>query len=393
VASTGRWWRAADLAVLAGLVVLGSLLLVPAYGSAAPVVAAAVGAGVPAVVFAVLQRWSLPGALAVPLIPLGVMLLGALVVAPRDRVLGVLPSADAVAVLVRGSVDGWRDLLTVATPTGVTGSLLVPPLLIAAVGATAAGVLVGTRRPATALAGPAATTVAFAIFGDVVVDPWTVVVVGAGLLVAGLSWVVWIGGRAARRAERAAAGQLAQVVDNLRLPLADGAALRAALVRRIRKRRQAGRVLLLVIRHDKHILDQRPALVVARDSHAGAVGPQPDNGPVELRINSGQVQRFGQTLAQQAHRPQLVGPPLHLVEQGRTVQRACCRVGDAFQQAQLVGLDRQPRAHGQQAAHLAVGSHGHCRQRAVTARKIEPLQLGRVQLGRRQRFRLRQRLQ
>ena len=210
IAGAGRWWRAADLAVLAGLVVLGSLLLVPAYGSVAPVVAAAVGAAVPAVVFAVLQRWSLPGWLAAPAIPLGVLVLGAVVVAPQDRILGVLPSPDAVAVLVRGSVDGWRDLLTVATPTGVTGALLVPPLLIAAAGATLAGVLVGTRRPALAVVGPAAAAVGFALFGDVTVSPGTVVMVGAGLLVAGLGWVAWIGGRAARRAERAAAAQLAQ---------------------------------------------------------------------------------------------------------------------------------------------------------------------------------------
>ena len=54
-AGAGRWWRAADLAVLAALVVVGSLLLVPAYGSGAPVVAAAVGAAVPAIVFAVLR--------------------------------------------------------------------------------------------------------------------------------------------------------------------------------------------------------------------------------------------------------------------------------------------------------------------------------------------------
>ena len=226
-AGTGRWWRAADLAVLAGLVVLGSLLLVPAYGSAAPMVAAAVGAAVPAAVLAVVQRWSLPGALAVPLIPLGVLVLGALVVAPRDRTLAVLPTPDAVAVLVRGSINGWRDLLTVATPTGVTGALLVPPLLIAAIAMTTAGVLVATRRPAVALAGPAGAAVTFALFGDVGVAPGMVVVVGAGLLVGGLSWVVWIGDRAARRAERVAAGQLAQD----RVAGADGAlGLRRAVV-------------------------------------------------------------------------------------------------------------------------------------------------------------------
>lgn len=219
LAGAGRWWHAADLALLAGLVVLASTLLVPAYGSAAPVVAAAVGAAVPAAVFAALRRWSLPGWLAVPVIPFGVLLLGALVVAPHERVLGTVPSPTAVAALVRGSVDGWRDLLTVATPTGASGALLAPPLLIAAMAGTLAGVLLGTRRPAAALAGPAAATVAFALFGDVTVSPLTGFLVGAGLLVAGLSWVVWIGTRAARRAERAAAAQLA----HNRVAGADGA--------------------------------------------------------------------------------------------------------------------------------------------------------------------------
>lgn len=235
-AATGRWWRAADLAVLAGLVVLGSILLVPAYGSAAPVVAAATGVLGPAAFFAARDRWSWPGWLGVPLIPLAVWGLGALVVAPADRVLGVLPSADALAVVARGTVDGWRDLLTVATPTGAAGSLLVPPLLLAAGGATLAGVLVDTRRPASALAGPAAATVGFALFGDVQVDPRAVVAVGAGLLAGGLGWAAWIGGRAARRAKRAAAGRLAEnrvagadgVLD-LRRALAAGAIMAVAV--------------------------------------------------------------------------------------------------------------------------------------------------------------------
>ena len=210
LAAAGRWWRPADLAVLAGLIVIGSLVLVPAYGSAAPVVAAAVGAAVPTLVLGIVARWALPRWLAVPLIPSGLVVLGALVIAPRDRVLAVLPAADGIGLVIRGSVDGWRELLTVATPTGVTGGLLVPPLLIAAAGAAVGGVLVGTRRPALALTGPGAAVVAFAVFGDVSADPRVVVAVAAALLTAGLGWVVWIGGRAARRAERAAATHLAQ---------------------------------------------------------------------------------------------------------------------------------------------------------------------------------------
>lgn len=225
-AVTGPWWQAADLAVLAGLIVLGSILLVPAYGSAAPVAAAVAGVLGPAAFFAARDRWSWPGLLGVPLIPLAVVGLGALIVAPADRVLGVLPSADAIGVVVRGAVDGWRDLLTVATPTGTAGSLLVPPLLLAAGGVTLSGILLATRHPAAALAGPASAAVGFALFGDAVVDPRAAAAVGAGLLAGGLGWAAWIGGRAARRAAGAAAGQLAEN----RVSGADGALrLRQAL--------------------------------------------------------------------------------------------------------------------------------------------------------------------
>ncbi len=210
IATSHRWWRAADLAVLTGLIVVGSLLLIPAYGSAAPTVAAAVGAAVPAVVLGILATWSLPRWPAALIIPIGVIVLGALVVAPQRRMLVVLPSAEAVSQVLGGSVDGWRELLTVAPPTGATGGLLVPPLLIGAVGATVGGLLLATRRPALALTGPGAAAVAFALFADVTAEPGLVIAVAATLLVAGLGWVVWIGGRVARRAERAVAAQLAR---------------------------------------------------------------------------------------------------------------------------------------------------------------------------------------
>ncbi len=205
-AGAGGWWPIADLAVLAGLIVLGSLLLVPAYGSAAPVAAAAVGAGVPAMVLAAVRRWSLPRWIAVAAIPLGVLTLGALLVAPRQRVLGVLPSADAVSVVLGGVLDGWRDLLTVATPTGAAGGLLVPPLLIAAVAGSAGGALVGGRRPALALIAAAVAVVAFALFGAVGVAPPVLAVVASVELAAGMSWMVWAGARKRRRATREAAG-------------------------------------------------------------------------------------------------------------------------------------------------------------------------------------------
>ena len=68
--------------------------------------------------------------------------------------------------MLRGVVDGWRELLTVAVPTGVAGALLVPPLIIGSVGVVLAGVLAATRRPALALLVPAASATLFALLGS-----------------------------------------------------------------------------------------------------------------------------------------------------------------------------------------------------------------------------------
>ena len=74
--------------------------------------------------------------------------------------------------MLRGAVDGWRELLTVATPTGVAGALLVPPLIDRGGRRTGlAGVLAATRRPALALLVPAAAVVLFALLGSRQVRP------------------------------------------------------------------------------------------------------------------------------------------------------------------------------------------------------------------------------
>ena len=51
------WWPAADLLVLAALVIVGSVLLVPVYGRAAPVLATAVGAAVSVLVLLLVDRF------------------------------------------------------------------------------------------------------------------------------------------------------------------------------------------------------------------------------------------------------------------------------------------------------------------------------------------------
>jgi hypothetical protein len=194
------WWPAVDLVVLAAMVIVGSLLLVPVYGSAAPVLAAAVGAALSVVVLWLVDRFDLPGWLGVVGIAVLALPIGSLLVAPDLRPFGVLPSVEGMRTVLAGVLGSWRDLLTVAVPTGVAGALLVPPLLIGIAGTALAGAVAMSGRQPLALIFPGLTLVLFALFGAVAVDPLTVAVITGFFLVAGMGWVLWIGARSSRRA-------------------------------------------------------------------------------------------------------------------------------------------------------------------------------------------------
>ena len=194
------WWPAADLVVLAAMVVLGSAVLVPVYGSSAPVVAAAVGAILSVVVLLLVDQFDLPGWLGVVGIALLAMPIGSLLVAPELRKFGVLPSVDGIRTVADGVLGGWRELLTVAVPTGVAGALLVPPLLIGIVATALAGAVALSGRRSLALIFPGSALVLFALFGAASTDSRTVAVITGSFLVIGMGWVLWIGARASRRA-------------------------------------------------------------------------------------------------------------------------------------------------------------------------------------------------
>ena len=193
------FWRVADLTVFAVLVTAGSVLLVPAYGTFAPVWATALGAALSVLFLVLTHRFRLPGMLAGFGIAAGVVVLGSWLVAPDQRAFGLLPSWDGMLLVLRGSIGGWREMLTVATPTGVAGALLVPPLVVGALATALAGVVATTRRPALALLVPAAAMVVFALLGDRLVAPLTAAVVAGLFVIVGMSWVVWVGARARRR--------------------------------------------------------------------------------------------------------------------------------------------------------------------------------------------------
>ena len=232
------WWRAADLGLLALLVIAGSALLVPTYGGTAPMIATAVGSGVAVAALLLTDRFRIPGVLAALGIVVGVVVLGSMVVAPRLSI-GPLPSLSGMSVVLRGAVTGWRELLTVATPTGNAGALLVPPLIVGAAATGLAGVLARSARPVTALLAPAAAMVLFALLGSRQVDPMTVAVLAGLSVVVGMSWAVWVGSRLRRRT-------IAQSTEGN--PASSRAASTAAVTRQaIAARRVAISVLVLAV--------------------------------------------------------------------------------------------------------------------------------------------------
>ncbi|MEP6559633.1 MAG: transglutaminaseTgpA domain-containing protein, partial [Nakamurella sp.] len=203
------WWPAADLLVLAALVVLGSILLVPVYGSSAPLLATAVGAVLSVAVLLLVDQFGLPGWAGIVGIAVLAMPVGSLLVAPDLRQFGIVPSIDGFRTVLDGALGGWRDLLTVAVPTGVAGALLVPPLLIGIIGTALAGAVALSGRRALALIFPGLALVLFALFGAAAVDQLAVAVITGFFLLTGMGWELWIGARDSRRANARHSGALA----------------------------------------------------------------------------------------------------------------------------------------------------------------------------------------
>lgn len=164
-------WRLAALttsvlAILAACLPMGAL-----FGSSrvVPVVATAllVGTGI-----AVLGWWRRWPALWLILVGIAAFLVIAPPLAAPELLSGILPTLDAYAVVVPAVWQSWRDILTIATPVGVGGGVLVAPLLLVLVGSAVAGTIVLRLRRAE-LAGlvPVAIAAWTILFGPA--EPWS----------------------------------------------------------------------------------------------------------------------------------------------------------------------------------------------------------------------------
>ena len=180
--------RLVDLGVLVILAVLPTLLLVPVYGGAPPVLAGATGALLVALVFAGATRLNFSGLIAAPIAALLVVLAGSWI--------AVL---SGPAVTVRGLVSGWQDMLTVAAPIGTTGDLLVPPLLIGALVTGVAGLMADTRRHQFALLPVGAGFAACALLGQASGVDSAAAAVAGGTVVLATGWLSWRGQRDVQR--------------------------------------------------------------------------------------------------------------------------------------------------------------------------------------------------
>lgn len=183
---TDRTSRLFELCWLGLVVVTPSLVLVPVYGSWAPVAVWATGVVVAGVAGAVVVLTGWPGWVAVPLVLLVTVLAGPSVVAGAVTA----PVGEPLRDLLRSSLSGWRELITVAVPVGTAPGLLVPMLCCGVVTGSVVAVAVPTRRwyPAALLGLPLGAVTASVLGpGEL---PWWPIVAMAVAAVAGLVWVV-----------------------------------------------------------------------------------------------------------------------------------------------------------------------------------------------------------
>lgn len=142
-----------DAVVLGATTALALLPLAPVYGLRAVLPAvlggAALGAGAAAV--GVLRRW---GVLVTTAVLLTVYVLaGAALATPTTTVLGVVPTADSVVLLLSGAITVWKEVLTLDPSLGGSGNLLVAPYLLGLAGSALAVSVArrtGSRRGAWA---------------------------------------------------------------------------------------------------------------------------------------------------------------------------------------------------------------------------------------------------
>ena len=109
---------------------------------------------------------------------------------PDQAVGGVLPTPGSTLELVRASVLGWKQLVTISLPVGTYQALLVPALVLVLAG-TVAGLSVAlrSRRPAWGFSAPVVVMIVAIAVGDT--RSYLPVVTALGMLTITLGWYLW----------------------------------------------------------------------------------------------------------------------------------------------------------------------------------------------------------
>lgn len=154
------------------------------------------------------------------LIVLGITLLvylaaGVQLAMPDRMGTGIVPPADALLDLIKGTATSWKQLVTILVPVGTYQSLLIPAL-VAILGTTVITLTVGlrSRHPEFAVLWPILLLVVGIAFGRE--ESWYPLAIGLSLLVIILGWLIWLRGARHREQLRHHASAVASVSPSRR---------------------------------------------------------------------------------------------------------------------------------------------------------------------------------
>lgn len=212
------------VAVLAlGLVAASSLR--ESYGGSGWVVATLGGIGLGLLVAWVSSRWRWGAWPTAAAAFAAYLLAGTTLALPAYDDPARVPTLTTLRGLLRGLVEAWRDSLTLPTPLGDGGNVLVVPFVISLAGGVACGVLLWrSGRPGLASVAVGSMFASYAAFGDRISEQ----AVGRGLVLV-LGTVVWLKLREARHVRGGWGRRLALTIAVIAVASGAGVGMSAAL--------------------------------------------------------------------------------------------------------------------------------------------------------------------
>lgn len=201
----GRTWT--DIAVLLGLATLGVVGFEPSFGGVSFLVAGLGGLVLGALTGIGSSVLRLSGITTILVALVGYVVLGPALAVPTQTIAGVVPTLQGFASVAIGTVFGWSDIVTLATPVGAPAYIGVVPYaagwIVALVATTLAARWLARReraawRFAVALIGPVALYLGVILVGTD--EAYQAGIRGVAFALVALVWLGWrrpIGGVAA----------------------------------------------------------------------------------------------------------------------------------------------------------------------------------------------------